>query len=187
MYRHVRARPPKVPRSEEEEEEYKVAQLRKEREVSEAFLSYLCSKGAFEDWEKNKKSFQTVHVSGLRHGKYSNAHDLKPKGTNPLAMWKAFLTTPTVRELADFALLVLGISVNQAALECNFSDLKIKKTRLRNRMKLPRLEKMAKVRISIEKLTVCISNLSLPGWRRHSLFANGNRIYQGARQKKKSR
>ena len=79
-----------------------------------------------------------------------NAHDLKPKGTNLLAMWKAFLTTPTIHELTDFALLVLGISVNQAALEHKFLDLKIKKTRLRNHMKLPRLEKMAKVHISIE-------------------------------------
>lgn len=54
---------------------------------------------------------------------------------------------PSVYELADFATLLLGISVNQAGLERSFSDLKIKKTRLRNRMKLPRLEKMAKVRM----------------------------------------
>jgi hypothetical protein len=33
------------------------------RKVSEAFLSYLSSKGEFEDWEKNKKNFQAVHVS----------------------------------------------------------------------------------------------------------------------------
>lgn len=54
---------------------------------------------------------------------------------------------PSVYELADFATLLLGISVNQAGLERSFSDLKIKKTRLRNCMKLPRLEKMAKVRM----------------------------------------
>jgi hypothetical protein len=67
-------------------------------------------------------------------------------------MWKAFLTTASAYELADFAILLLSISVNQAGLERNFSDLKIKKTRLRNRLKLPRLEKMAKVSI-ILKLT----------------------------------
>jgi hypothetical protein len=133
----------------------------------------------FEDWEKNKKSFQTVHVS-LHHGKSSNAHNLKPKGTNPLAMWKAFLMTPSVRELADFALRLLGMSVNQAGIERTFSDLKIKKTRLRNRLKLPRLEKMAKVRIRIEKLTIFISNCMLPGWHRHSFLTNGKRISQGA-------
>jgi hypothetical protein len=62
-------------------------------------------------------------------------------------MWKAFLTTTSTYELADFAILLLSISVNQAGLERSFSDLKIKKTRLRNRLKLPRLEKMAKVSI----------------------------------------
>ncbi len=54
---------------------------------------------------------------------------------------------PSTYELADFATLLLSMSVNQAGLECSFSDLKIKKTRLRNRLKLPRLEKMAKVRV----------------------------------------
>jgi hypothetical protein len=62
-------------------------------------------------------------------------------------MWKAFLTTTSTYELADFAILLLSIFVNQAGLERSFSDLKIKKTRLRNRLKLPRLEKMAKVSI----------------------------------------
>ena len=65
-YRRVRSRPPKVPLSDDEREEHKLTQLRKEKEVSESFLSYLSSKGEFEDWEKNKKSFQTVHVS-FRH------------------------------------------------------------------------------------------------------------------------
>jgi hypothetical protein len=37
--------------------------LQKEKEVSEAFLSYLSSKGVFEDWEKNRESFQRVDVS----------------------------------------------------------------------------------------------------------------------------
>ena len=62
-YRRVRSRPSKVPRSEHEEEEYNITILRKEQEVSEAFLSYLSSKGVFEDWEKNKETFQRVHVS----------------------------------------------------------------------------------------------------------------------------
>lgn len=62
-YRRVRSRPSKVPRSEHEEEEYNTTILRKEQEVSEAFLSYLSSKGVFEDWEKNKETFQRVHVS----------------------------------------------------------------------------------------------------------------------------
>jgi hypothetical protein len=32
-------------------------------------------------------------------------------------MWKAFLMIPMVYELADFAILLLGMSVNQAGLE----------------------------------------------------------------------
>ena len=60
-------------------------------------------------------------------------------------MWRSFLRTSPISELADFAILLLGMSVNQAGLERSFSDLKIKKTRLRNRLKLPRLEKMVKV------------------------------------------
>jgi len=60
---------------------------------------------------------------------------------------------PSAHELADFAILLLSMSVNQAGLERSFSDLKIKHTRLRNRMKLPRLEKMAKVGILERELT----------------------------------
>ncbi|KAG6851944.1 hypothetical protein C0991_004744, partial [Blastosporella zonata] len=126
-YKQVHSRPPKVPRSPDEECAYKEMELRKEREVSESFLSYLSSKGVFEDWEKNKDVFQRIH------------------GDNPLVMWKTFLAMPSVFELADFAICLLGMSVNQAGLERNFSDLKIKKTRLRNWLKLPRLEKMAKI------------------------------------------
>ena len=37
--------------------------VQREREVSEAFLSYLSAKGVFEDWENNKESFRRVHVS----------------------------------------------------------------------------------------------------------------------------
>lgn len=60
-------------------------------------------------------------------------------------MWRAFETSPPAAELADFAIRLLGMSVNQAGLERDFSDLKIKKTRLQNRLKIPQLEKMAKV------------------------------------------
>ena len=62
------------------------------------------------------------------------------------------MTIPAIYELADFAMLLLGMSVNQAGLEQNFSDLKIKKTRLRNRLQLPKLEKMAKVRITVLRI-----------------------------------
>ncbi|KAF8883349.1 hypothetical protein CPB84DRAFT_1750692 [Gymnopilus junonius] len=142
IYHRVHSRPPKVPCSDKEEEEYKKTQVLKEKEVSESFLSYLSSKGPFEDWEKNKKGFQSWFRS-------SSTHEVEPQGNNPIAIWKAFFSTLSIYELADLALLLLGMSVNQAGLERNFSDLKIKKTCLRNRLKLPRLEKMAKVSADI--------------------------------------
>ncbi|KAF8150044.1 ribonuclease H-like domain-containing protein [Crassisporium funariophilum] len=127
MYRRVHLQSAKNPRSNDEEQVYVASQKKKEKEVSEAFMSYLSSKGPFKDWEMNKESFQRVH------------------GDNPLMMWKTYLETPSTSELADLAIRLLSMSVNQAGLERNFSDLKIKKTRLRNRLKLPKLEKMAKV------------------------------------------
>jgi hypothetical protein len=60
-------------------------------------------------------------------------------------VWKQLLTSPEVAELADLAILLLGLVVNQAGNERDFSDLKIKKTRLRNRLGIPKLQKMSKV------------------------------------------
>jgi hypothetical protein len=48
-------------------------------------------------------------------------------------------------ELADFAILILGISVNQGGNERDFSDWKIKRTRLRNRLSFEKTGKMSKV------------------------------------------
>jgi hypothetical protein len=63
VYRRVHSRPPKLPHSEEAEAEYEGKKVIKEKEVSESFLSYLSSKGPFEDWKKHKEDFQSVHVS----------------------------------------------------------------------------------------------------------------------------
>ncbi|KAG6886678.1 hypothetical protein C0995_005959 [Termitomyces sp. Mi166 len=111
-YRCVCSQPPKITWTDVEEERYHEIKLRKEKEVSEAFFSYLSRCGPFEDLKKNKKTFLQIN------------------GNNPLAMWTAFLPMVSVAELADFAILLLSISVNQAGLEHNFSDLKIKKPQL---------------------------------------------------------
>jgi hypothetical protein len=50
-----------------------------------------------------------------------------------------------IRELADFAILILGISVNQGGNERDFSDWKIKRMRLRNRLSFEKTGKMSKV------------------------------------------
>ncbi|KAG6863313.1 hypothetical protein C0993_012038, partial [Termitomyces sp. T159_Od127] len=86
------------PWTDVKEEIYQEVKLQKEKEVSEAFFSYLSGRGPFEDWEKNKKTFLQIN----------------------------------------------------AGLECDFSDLKIKKTRLQNRLTLPQLEKIAKVGANIQ-------------------------------------
>ena len=63
MYDCVHKRSPKTPRSKDEERAHNEVQKEKEKEVSEAFMSYLSLKGPFEDWEKNKETFQHVNVS----------------------------------------------------------------------------------------------------------------------------
>lgn len=141
--------PPKVPHSEDEEQAYKATWTRKEQEVSEAFMNYLSSKGRFNDWEKNKEVFQHVHVSDFSLYQWHKTY--QAQGDNPLAMWSAFLQIPSISELADLSMLLLGISMNQARLEQSFSDLKIKKTQLWNHLKLPKLEKMAKVCMRVWK------------------------------------
>ena len=45
-----------------------------------------------------------------------------------MAMWEVFRHTQSTTQLAEFAIRLLGMSVNQAGLEHNFSDLKIEKT-----------------------------------------------------------
>lgn len=56
MYDHVHKRSPKTPHSEDEEHAHKEVQKEKAEEVSEAFMSYLSSKGPFEDWEKEQRN-----------------------------------------------------------------------------------------------------------------------------------
>jgi hypothetical protein len=48
------------------------------------------------------------------------------QGKDPIAVWEAFANTSDMRELAEFAILILKIIVNQAGCERVFSDLKVK-------------------------------------------------------------
>lgn len=66
------------------------------------------------------------------------------KGNNPVTVWEQFRLIPDVAELADFACLLLGLVVNQAGNEHTFSDLKIKKTCLWNRLGVLKLKKCQK-------------------------------------------
>ncbi|KAL0564419.1 hypothetical protein V5O48_017626 [Marasmius crinis-equi] len=123
LFRRVNSQPPKVPRSEDAEREFQVNLKERESKLSNAFLHYLSGSGPFQDWENSRENFERV------------------KEKDPIAMWTQYLKMADVRDLADLSILVLSISGTQAGMERTFSDLKIKKTRLRNRMKLPGLKK----------------------------------------------
>ncbi|KAJ7353252.1 hypothetical protein DFH08DRAFT_856332, partial [Mycena albidolilacea] len=68
---------------------------------------------------------------------------------DPILVWNQFKFCPDVVELAEFSIILLGLVMNQASNERTFSDLKIKKTRLCNRLGIPKLEKMSKLGSSI--------------------------------------
>lgn len=50
-----------------------------------------------------------------------------------------------VLDLAYFAILILRMTVNQAACERAFSQVKLRKTRVRNRLEIDKLKKELKV------------------------------------------
>ncbi|KAJ7817108.1 hypothetical protein B0H14DRAFT_3742605 [Mycena olivaceomarginata] len=89
-------------------------------------MHYLQGTGDFVSWRENRDKFQKQHPD------------------DPKLMWEQMKTFPSTLQLANFALLLLDLVVNQASNERSFSDLKIKKTRLRNRLGTKKLEKMSK-------------------------------------------
>ncbi|KAL1711570.1 hypothetical protein EV715DRAFT_215183 [Schizophyllum commune] len=95
--------------------------------VRTALLHYLADTGPFADWAEHRDIFKE----------------------DPVLIWQQFLGMPEVCDLANFAIMCLQLCLNQAGNERDFSDLKIKQTRLRNRLAIPRLEKMSKVGASI--------------------------------------
>ncbi|KAJ7882909.1 ribonuclease H-like domain-containing protein [Mycena leptocephala] len=103
----------------------------KEDQLSTAFLQYLSGTGPFTGWKEAKAKFE------------------QRMGRNPIAAWVAF-GTPDITELVDFAILLLKIVVNQAGCERVFSDIKVKQTQRRNRLKLAKLDKMTKIGADIK-------------------------------------
>ncbi|KAJ7877330.1 ribonuclease H-like domain-containing protein [Mycena leptocephala] len=93
----------------------------KEDQLSTASLQYLSGTGPFTGWKEAKAKFE------------------QRMGRNPIAAWVAF-GTPDITELVDFAILLLKIVVNQARCERVFSDIKVKQTQRRNRLKLAKLQ-----------------------------------------------
>ncbi|KAJ7814179.1 ribonuclease H-like domain-containing protein [Mycena leptocephala] len=103
----------------------------KEDQLSTAFLWYLSGTHSFGDWEVDQVKFQ------------------ERMGRDPIVAWVAFRTTETGL-LTDFAILILQIVVNQTGCERVFSDLKVKQTQRRNRLKLEKLDKMTKIGADIK-------------------------------------
>ncbi|KAJ6609923.1 hypothetical protein B0H10DRAFT_1954223 [Mycena sp. CBHHK59/15] len=103
----------------------------KEDKISSAFLKYLSGTGTFADWKGHATRFE------------------KKMGRDPIAVW-VVLSTPDIEELAQFAIMLLKIVVNQAGCERVFSDLKVKKTQRHNQLKLEKLDKMTKTGADIK-------------------------------------
>ncbi|KAJ6596262.1 hypothetical protein DFH09DRAFT_1072310 [Mycena vulgaris] len=120
LFRRVRSRPRNRPRRPAED-------AAREKAVSAAFMNYLQGTGDFAPWRANKEEFQRQHPD------------------DPQLVWQELQTCEGVADLARFAILLLGLVVNQVPNERSFSDLKIRKTRLRNRLRTKKLEKMSKV------------------------------------------
>ncbi|KAJ6624566.1 ribonuclease H-like domain-containing protein [Mycena sp. CBHHK59/15] len=97
----------------------------KKEQLSTGFLQYLSGTGPFAGWKENAAKFEEL------------------MGRDPIAVWVAF-KTEQIAELADYAVLLLKIVVNQAGCERVFSDIKVKQTQRRNRLKLAKLDKMTK-------------------------------------------
>jgi hypothetical protein len=122
--------------TEAQEQELAAEKSCKEAQVSRAFLQYLSLTGVFAEFDEQKEQFCSLH------------------GDDPVMVWEQMRTVSAISELADFAILLLTIVMNQGGAERDFSDLKVKKTQRRSRLKLRRLEKMSKVLLLLLVISV---------------------------------
>ncbi|KAF5320586.1 hypothetical protein D9758_018153 [Tetrapyrgos nigripes] len=95
--------------------------------VSTAVTHYLAMTGPFQHWPEQRASWEAIH------------------GNDPIIFWQQMTTDGRTADLAHFVLTLLSIVLNTASNERSFSDLKVKKTRLRNRLGTPKVKKMIKV------------------------------------------
>ncbi|KZV96600.1 hypothetical protein EXIGLDRAFT_765262 [Exidia glandulosa HHB12029] len=133
LFMRVESRPLPDNLSDEEREEARTALLLRREYISRGFFRYLNGVGVFADFEENKETWKATI------------------GDDPAMVWESMLDDPQAHELAVFAIWLLQVVANQGANERNFSDFKITKTRLRNRLGLKKLEKMTKVNDRIRR------------------------------------
>ncbi|KAJ7784179.1 ribonuclease H-like domain-containing protein [Mycena metata] len=124
LYRRIKSRPDNPDTSEEKAE--------KDKELSKPFMQYLAGTGHFadlNDWEEIE-----VSLGG---------------NTDPILAWEALADSRHLAELANFAISILKIVVNQAGCERTFSRTKIEQADHRNRLGLDKMDKRTKVRADI--------------------------------------
>ncbi|KAK7055666.1 ribonuclease H-like domain-containing protein [Favolaschia claudopus] len=96
----------------------------KERRVSTTMFEYLSGTGGFQGWEAARIEFEEDH------------------GKDPIRVWTAIRASAP--DLADFALTILKVVVNQAGCERVFSDVGNTESARRSRLGLAKLEKMTR-------------------------------------------
>ncbi|KAJ6605628.1 hypothetical protein B0H10DRAFT_1820812 [Mycena sp. CBHHK59/15] len=133
LYCRVKSRPVAGPLTPEQQADLETEKRARESAVSQAFLKYMSVVGIFSEFEENREEFRNLH------------------GGDPILVWEQLRTDSQVHDLADFAILILGILVNTGGNERDFSDFKIKRTRLRNRLTFKKTGQMSKVGAAIRR------------------------------------
>ncbi|KAJ3995444.1 ribonuclease H-like domain-containing protein [Lentinula boryana] len=127
LFGKITSRPIPEELDPEQIEEWEHGLLRRSQEFSAAFLHYCSSTGPFKDWDQLKADFEKIH------------------NDDPIIFWESMKADREVCELADFALTVLQTVLNTSGNERQFSKVKIRKDRLRNRLQLAKLEQSIKI------------------------------------------
>ncbi|KAJ7202919.1 ribonuclease H-like domain-containing protein [Mycena pura] len=131
LFERMSSCPPKLPRSAAEQTEFDSKLKEKVQAVNIVFMQYLSETGPFESWfaegSPQRESFHKIHAD------------------NPIPFWEMLQTNKAVLPLANFALQLLHLVVNQAGLERLFSDFTNKKNKKRNRLGLKKMGQQATV------------------------------------------
>ncbi|KAJ7092992.1 ribonuclease H-like domain-containing protein [Mycena belliarum] len=122
VYRRINSRPDNQDTAEEKNA--------KEAAVSKAFMQYLSGTGDFGDFDAEE--WEEIN-----------------KNVNPIQVWEALGGSCELTELAEFAVIILTMVANQAAVERSFSRTKIEQSDHRNRLGVGKLDKRVKVHAQI--------------------------------------
>ncbi|KAJ7175217.1 ribonuclease H-like domain-containing protein [Mycena crocata] len=131
LFERMNSRPPKIPRTAAEQNEFNDMQKATAQSLNTAFMQYLSGTGPFESW---------FAKDSPQRASYDSLHD-----NDPIPFWEMLRTNKAVLPLANFALKLLHLVVNQAGLERWFSDFSNKKNKKKNRVGLKKMGQQAKV------------------------------------------